>query len=301
MADIDPDIYSIKSRDSLEKIVNKVDIEHFKCDYWVSPATVLNIFDDLSRATDDINLNDLLVFLHNIKVYPKKRVQQSIFNKSPQTLSKKLDKVFDAFWLIVDPESHKYDNNVRYNEPPFQLYGVDLFMAVDSTFFPIQKPKDRELEIQYYSLKHKEHGVKLEVCVSLTSGRICWVSPEIYRGICHDLTISNASGLVKIPLRENERILGDGAYISQQYEHIFLTPVRNNANLPAVQLILNSLKSSQGSIVKNLFSRVTTGGCLELVEYWRGDDLGEYVKYIYIIFYILDKFILAKEPLRDWN
>ena len=57
--------------------------------------------------------------------------------------------------------------------------------VVDGTVCPIRKPADKATEELFYSGKHKEHVVKYIVCISITTGLVCYVS-EAFPGSVHD-------------------------------------------------------------------------------------------------------------------
>eukprot|EP01132_Coremiostelium_polycephalum_P003089 gene3089-3864_t len=145
------------------------------------------------------------------------------------------------------------------NDPYIYYQGTDYHTISDvvSTLFPIQQPTGTEL---YYSPKHKQHGIKFEVVVNTTGNEILWLSASYYEGFIEDLNISRFSGLLDHQLDEDERILGDLGYLSEEYENFFITPQKDDIlYLADIQIVVDTYLKSQRQIIENIFGRQKEG------------------------------------------
>ena len=91
-------------------------------------------------------------------------------------------------------------------------FSVQCFISLDATDCKITER--RPFSSKYYSFKFKGPGLKYEVGLSITTGRIVWVNGGIPCKT-HDLTLAR-SKLVK-KLLPDEKIIADSGYRDDRY------------------------------------------------------------------------------------
>jgi len=122
-------------------------------------------------------------------------------------------------------------------------------MTLDGIECPIHRPLDNATQQQYYSGKKKQHTIKYEIGIQLTSGKIVWMAGGD-PGSVHDLEVSRACGVIG-KLLPGEMILADKAYIG---EDCFLHPFK-----PATteeEQAFNSTISSIRETVEHTIGRI---------------------------------------------
>lgn len=135
-----------------------------------------------------------------------------------------------------------------------------LKMALDATECPIVRPLDWNTQHEYYSGKKKKHTIKYEVRVTLSTGRIVWMTGGL-PGSVHDITMARNSGILN-QLLPGELILADKEYIGEDY---FVTPFKNPSTNE--EWTWNHFIHTTRVIVENIYSRIKAFGCLK--QQWR--------------------------------
>ena len=139
--------------------------------------------------------------------------------------------------------------------------------AVDATLIQIQKPKERELNNEYFSGKHRIHGAKVQVTVD-ADGHAMHVSPVI-PGRRHDAFLFRQSGLPEF-MKETRRVSGrtvvthpallaDSGYIGLDevyYELITSKKKPPHGSLSQKDEETNQKLHSDRVLVENFFGRL---------------------------------------------
>ncbi|KAM9985086.1 hypothetical protein ACTFIY_009505 [Dictyostelium cf. discoideum] len=148
-----------------------------------------------------------------------------------------------------------FDFNDRLSIKPFIIEGIKIYSVIDTLIFKIPKPsQSHALESIYYSVKHKHHGIKFEVVTCIHTGNILRVSQTYYEGSIHDFGIAKLSGVTDLQLVENERMLGDSGYVSDEYSDFFISPHKGaSSEISDYDLVFDSIICAKRQIVENLF------------------------------------------------
>eukprot|EP00732_Lithocolla_globosa_P001195 Lithocolla_globosa_v1_NODE_557_length_3753_cov_135.321796.p1 type:complete len:325 gc:universal NODE_557_length_3753_cov_135.321796:1312-338(-) len=150
---------------------------------------------------------------------------------------------------------------------PNGLQGVwaRITSVIDTTFCPINKPTNNEVQRVYYSGKHKGHGVKYECCVRMNDGLFVWSTGAV-PGSVHDSQIARNAGVMdELVCHPNELIAGDKAY--EGIPH-FISPVKGK-NLSPQEAEFNEILSTHRIVVERAFGRVKNYKCFS--SKWRHD------------------------------
>ncbi|KAN0012376.1 hypothetical protein ACTFIU_007677 [Dictyostelium citrinum] len=86
----------------------------------------------------DLDLKDLLVYLHFIKCYPTIDQLQQYHKISSKTILKRINNFKKN--LIILNELNPLNSNDRFNQRPLIIDGIIIYSIVETTFFNIQKP-----------------------------------------------------------------------------------------------------------------------------------------------------------------
>ncbi|KAM9958991.1 hypothetical protein ACTFIR_000042 [Dictyostelium discoideum] len=248
--------------------------EQFKSSFWFNRKQFITLYILLHDFDDSVIVNDCLIFCNYIKQYPTYRQLCKMTGHSTATLQQKIK---------------KNSNFIKPNLRRGSIYTV---------LFKIECPSHSDYELQklYYSEKHKCHGIKFEVIVDLF-GNIIWVSQIHYQGATHDLYISRLSGLTKLKLEDNERILGDLGYISEDLNNFFITPHKEPiTQLHDSDIVIDDYLHKYRLIIENLFGRKKSSLGIYKCKF-RG-DIQFFSDIIKSTFYITGKIIIPSEPLR---
>ena len=127
--------------------------------------------------------------------------------------------------------------------------GDHLTMIVDSTPFPIQRPKDPFIQSKFYNGKFKKHIIKYEMAISWNDYKIVWKS-NAYLGSVHDITISRNSELLDSMLR-GEVVFADKGYVGNSR---FWTPFKGILQNSS-QYEWSVWVSKRRIVVEHLFSK----------------------------------------------
>lgn len=120
------------------------------------------------------------------------------------------------------------------------------YLAIDSTLCEIQRPPS-DIQGEFYSVKHKRHGLKYEVAVR-DDGLICWVYGSI-PGSVHDITIVREGG-IENELLPGETVIGDRGYAGEDW---LLTPFKGG-QLTEDQMKWNQVIENKRYKVENTFA-----------------------------------------------
>jgi hypothetical protein len=140
-----------------------------------------------------------------------------------------------------------------------------ICMVLDTTPFPIQRPKDDETQRTFYSVKYGYHCFKYEIMCRM-DGLIVWFTTGA-PGSVSDPQILQHGGLYDL-LLPDELFLADMIYSGRP--HAF-TQFRKIPNVPftAMQLAVNAEVEHHRKVIENVNGRLKNWGCLNSA--WRHD------------------------------
>jgi hypothetical protein len=113
-------------------------------------------------------------------------------------------------------------------------------LIIDATEQPIQRPKNRKKQKQYYSGKKKRHTIKKQVIIDSKNGKIKQISKD-YKGKKHDFSIfKDKENLKKLSLNNtNLIILADSGYQG-------IDKYKNHTEIPIKR---HKIKDNNGNII----------------------------------------------------
>lgn len=154
----------------------------------------------------------LFFILFYYKTYPTFRFAQSIYQ-----LDKRNIQLWVKFLAPVLFNALGYELSLKRRK---KISRFDLWLEeypelsefiVDCTERAIQRPKDNQVQTEYYSGKKKHHSVKNQILVSPKTKRILAVSESV-AGTVHDKKLFEATSLL-LNLPDNSVGLGDLGYM----------------------------------------------------------------------------------------
>ncbi|KAM9982212.1 hypothetical protein ACTFIZ_010956 [Dictyostelium cf. discoideum] len=270
--------------------------EQFKSSFWLNRKQFITLYILLHDFDDSVIVNDCLIFCNYIKQYPTFRQLCNMTGHSTATLQQKIKKIVALLNEILEEDQFDFEDRLEIS--PLVINNLKIYGVIDTVLFKIECPSHSDYELQklYYSEKHKCHGIKFEVIVDLF-GNIIWVSQIHYEGATHDLYISRLSGLTKLKLEDNERILGDLGYISEDLNNFFITPHKEPiTQLHDSDIVIDDYLHKYRLIIENLFGRKKSSLGIYKCKF-RG-DIQFFSDIIKSTFYITGKIIIPSEPLR---
>jgi hypothetical protein len=171
--------------------------------------------------------------------------------------------------------------------PPSGGIFARTFTVIDGTVCPLERPKNRDISELYYSGKHKQHVMKYIVCVSITSGLICYVS-EAFPGSFHDKKCLDMCGIsmqlthgapecssnhATLPPRHSEMhtagewFLGDLGFVGCDDVLTGIKRLPGQSSLEAHESAFNDAIGHVRSLVEHQFARFKKFKCLSTA--WR--------------------------------
>ncbi|KAF2075843.1 hypothetical protein CYY_002829 [Polysphondylium violaceum] len=252
----------------LETDTEELDNNQFRNRYGICKEA----FRDLSDALKSTKVGklSLLVFLYFVKSYKPYTEIGTDLQINERTIRVMVDSVFKA----LNDINPGFDFKSRLEQYPLILDGNIVYSVVDTWLFPINKP--RVGSEKYYSPQLKRHGLKYEIVVDISNGRISWVNGP-YGGSLDDLQISRTSLQQQI-LLPNERILGDEAYEGDV--GFFTIGSSSNSGSSNEERI----KYTSRKIIDNLFERFREFKVF--ADPWRG-EIERLCRVVNAMFYII--------------
>eukprot|EP00732_Lithocolla_globosa_P005903 Lithocolla_globosa_v1_NODE_6447_length_1086_cov_37.549952.p1 type:complete len:168 gc:universal NODE_6447_length_1086_cov_37.549952:402-905(+) len=137
-----------------------------------------------------------------------------------------------------------------------------MTVLVDSTLCPIQRPTDDATQRAYYSGKHKAHGIKYEVGVRPSDGRICHTADPTPGSVFDGTIATEPTGVVE-KLLPGEFAGGDKAY---QGTYNFIVPFKGK-RLTEDEIAFNGRFEKHRVMVERVFGRMKRFSCIS--KKWR--------------------------------
>lgn len=168
------------------------------------------------------------------KVYPTFRFGQVIFHFDKRNVQLWVRFLCPILWQALEYELVLPERQIRsFGHWLSVVPALSEFIA-DCTERAVQRPKDKNIQEDYYSGKKKHHTVKNQILVSPRSKKILAVS-ETVAGRHHDKQIFTSNGLfLKLP--PGAKGMGDSAYQGVSPEHPFLTMIIPQKKPPGGEL-----------------------------------------------------------------
>ena len=153
---------------------------------------------------------------------------------------------------------------IKWCEEILQNYSIEPFDSnklsekkeyiVDVMECPIERPKDKEMQKEYYSGKKKKHTIKIQIIIESDTKKILYVAFD--KGSIHDFNLFKNSTK---DLSDLLKILADSGY--QGIQNLFknsLTPKKKSKNNPltAEDKELNHLISSNRIAIEHVNSQL---------------------------------------------
>jgi len=142
----------------------------------------------------------------------------------------------------------------------FEKLAINLI--IDTTECSIQRNRNKDIQRIFFSGKKKKHTIKYEIGVNIINGFIHWIWGPV-PGTIHDFKIVELSGIVE-SLEENERILGDKAYVGND---CIITPLKKPQT--EIEFAFNSVINRWREKVEHTIGRLKAFNCLTVP--WRHD------------------------------
>jgi len=213
-----------------------------------------------------ISKSDLLMALNYLKLYEITEVAHQRWNISENTWRERV-------WNVILYLSENF-STINWNDRTIlrPLFSTS-YAAVDVTFAPVEIDKKHwGWQYLFYSAKHKMHGLKYEVVVSIADGSILWIGGPA-TGKTHDLTILREGGLLE-ELAFFEVLLGDKGYVGEP-DSIWVPAKGKYNNLQQHEREWNIWLGHYRVVVENTFARLKKFAFLK--QKWRNDlDLHEH-------------------------
>ncbi|CAF3563236.1 unnamed protein product [Rotaria sordida] len=190
--------------------------------------------------------------------------------------------------LILLPDDMNDENTAHGPEEYHKL-------IVDFTCIAINQPGDREQrKVYYYAKSPTNYAFKIQITCDFNH-RIVHVS-KCFPGSVHDLTILQESGLLEYT-EENVQIIGDKAYIGEQY---VITPRKKprGGELTAEEKDFNRSISSARAAIENINRRVKSYAVLGSIYKGPYDDLEKITKIAHVVVSLCN-LKLSKYPIRS--
>ncbi|KAM9997165.1 hypothetical protein ACTFIZ_007900, partial [Dictyostelium cf. discoideum] len=221
--------------------ITKLNDEYFTSSYWLTTNQFVTLYKLCNNHDNSITIKMLLIYCNYIKQYPTWLQLTNMSGHSTRTTQKFIKKVKNILMELFNLDD--FDFNDRLSIEPFIIEGIKIYSVIDTVIFKISKPsQSHALESIYYSVKHKHHGIKFEVVTSN------------YEGSIHDFRIAKLSGVTDLQLVENERMLGDSGYVSDEYSNFFISPHKGaSSEISDYDLVFDSIICGKRQIVENLF------------------------------------------------
>eukprot|EP00732_Lithocolla_globosa_P002470 Lithocolla_globosa_v1_NODE_1633_length_2432_cov_179.110644.p1 type:complete len:320 gc:universal NODE_1633_length_2432_cov_179.110644:1045-86(-) len=229
----------------------KTDVD-FRANFGI-PAPVMAVLfmklhtDNQHLIVAPIQPEHLLYVMHFLTIYSV--VGHTTFRVCEKTFRKAVWETLDIMYLRLD-EVHWPERMNTAPNPQFP----NMRTLVDTTFCPVNRPKDEETQRALYSGKHKRHGLKYEVGVRVEDGAFVWYTESIPGSVVDN----------KIPplglegmLAPGEVCGGDKAYQGLDY---FIVPYRGE--LSHDQTKWNDDFSRVRIMVERPFARVKRYKCM---------------------------------------
>ncbi|KAJ4456369.1 hypothetical protein PAPYR_267 [Paratrimastix pyriformis] len=136
-------------------------------------------------------------------------------------------------------------------EVPGEVFG-DSKVCVDTTFMPIQRPHSEPEQRFCYDGRHRRHGLKYFLAVTVDKGLPVWWEGPFFPTI-NDNNIMDLSGMEE-RLLPHELVLADGGFRGTAHRRTVL-PFRHR-DLDDDQRVYNHIQRSVRVIVENVFRLV---------------------------------------------
>ncbi|CAF0883242.1 unnamed protein product [Rotaria sordida] len=239
-------------------------------------------------------INLLAITLWYLKHYHSERYIATELNFGRSTVNYFLFAIIDILYasaypkLILLPDDMNDENTAHGPEEYHKL-------IVDSTCIAINQPGDREQrKVYYYAKSPTNYAFKIQITCDFNH-RIVHVS-KCFPGSVHDLTILQESGLLEYT-EENVQIIGDKAYIGEQY---VITPRKKprGGELTAEEKDFNRSISSARAAIENINRRVKSYAILGSIYKGPYDDLEKITKIAHVVVSLCN-LKLSKYPIRS--
>ena len=225
----------------------------------LSLVEVCYLHDKCAKAAG-VAPRDVLCALHFLWRHPTQEAACALFKTSRNTHS-------DRHWVpVVKLSCHvdeiKMDNRFAN---PMEMAGSEAFVSLCTDSTDLRVPRQADFK-RCFSFKNEKSAHRVAMCVSRTTGDICYVSSAHPAGAYNDISLNRAE---RTPERVQffERIGADGTCICRR-EPVYVGPKRKprGGELSAEDKKLNDKLGSQRAIVENVFSRVKQW---ESMKHWR--------------------------------
>lgn len=189
----------------------------------------------------------LLYGLHFLKTYPTGEQGAAFWGiQCVDTYRSYIRIFFDALDAsLADQISMSH----RFNVPPAAGYFEDIWLVLDATVCPSERPSTEPLQRLMFEGRKKKHGFKYEIAVRIRDGHICWVAGPIPASF-HDITLYRLFSLWSF-LREDEQLLADKGYVG---EASIRAPARADHAMSVEERALNLIHEQGRIIVEHVFS-----------------------------------------------
>jgi hypothetical protein len=166
-------------------------------------------------------------------------------------------RLINVFAIMITFIKIHWQDRLDANSAEGLLQGI--YTIIDATECIIQRPSDPDLQRYMFSSKKKRHGLKYEIAVRISDGRIVWIKGPCAARI-HDLAFHYQCGLQQ-HLQVGENMLGDKGY--QGASHIVVPWKKpRGQELNAMQVAFNRLVGSARIIVEHAIGRIKNFLCL---------------------------------------
>ncbi len=223
--------------------------------FGVSKDTICYVWENIQPVA--FERKHLLMALNYLKLYELTDVAHLRWQVAEKTWRKYV-------WKVLHHLAAKL-NTIPWNDRTSlpSLFG-HCYAVVDVTLAPVQVDmKDREWQGLFWSVKHKMHGLKYEIIVSVNDGRILWIGGPV-GGRIHDITLLRWEGILD-DLSFLEYLLGDKGYEGEQSIWV---PFKGK-DLDDFELQWNHFINSFRVIVENVIARLKKFGFLQ--RKWKND------------------------------
>jgi hypothetical protein len=198
----------------------------------------------------------LLVGLNFLKMYPTSQQGSMFWRVSTDTYRSYVRLFMDG---LEGPLRDQISLSSRFEQAPAQGYFSDIWLVIDATVCPSERPGKEPLQKLLYDGRKKRHGYKYEIAVRIRDGRICWVAGPLPASF-HDISVYRIFGLWS-HLREGEMLLADKGYVG---EPSVRAPFKSSAGHPLSfeQIVINRVHEQGRIVVEHVFSVIKRFGIL---------------------------------------
>ena len=169
----------------------------------------------------------LMMALVWLRTYPTYEVLGVLFELDKGNISRNLKGVLPALEKATRYDIEWPDKRRRRMQMTEAMVSFpDVFAIGDGLEQPVQRPKDREKQKEYYSGKKKRHTVQNQVVVAPNGETLALSADE--PGSCHDLTHLRISDILA-KLEPDEAVMLDMGYLGVQNDRddvVFILPFR---------------------------------------------------------------------------